>query len=384
MPGRLVERVRSSDKLVGGLTPLTPTLIERLYRWIVTSGQLHPTNSLTAEIVKTLENAYRDVRIAFAAELARYCDEADIDFFALRERINARLGQEDGASYQPGAIPSGGVLIPTIGVGGHCLPKDGVLLWWRLLESGDPTDKSLILAARAINDTSPAATLRLAERAFGSLAGRRTALLGTAYRPDSEDTRNSPTLSLATTLRRQGSQVILHDPYVSAEDQNLEGSGLMERFTRDLDRAVSDADIVFLCTGHQVYAGTVPHAVATSSRLTGLVVFGTAARRSLGRRYAGIGRGSRPPSAELIDAGVAWFRATERGVANELGTVVDVLNHRYAGTDFERADFEVVRRLAATCVTGCPIVERGPVGGIPILSRFRPTLAALAANGDRS
>ena len=71
MPGRLVERVRSSDKLVAGLHAETPELIHRLYSQIVTEGELHRCNSLTAEIVKTLENAYRDVRIAFATELVR-------------------------------------------------------------------------------------------------------------------------------------------------------------------------------------------------------------------------------------------------------------------------------------------------------------------------
>src|SRR5262249_52445932 len=75
MPGRLVERVAASDKLVAGLHPLTPKLIKRIYARIVTRGALHETNSMTAEVVKTLENAYRDVRIAFASEIVRYCDD---------------------------------------------------------------------------------------------------------------------------------------------------------------------------------------------------------------------------------------------------------------------------------------------------------------------
>jgi UDP-N-acetyl-D-mannosaminuronic acid dehydrogenase len=74
MPGRLVERVAEADKLVAGLHPLTPKLIQKIYSQIVVKGTLHLTNSMTAEVVKTLENAYRDVRIAFAAEVVRYCD----------------------------------------------------------------------------------------------------------------------------------------------------------------------------------------------------------------------------------------------------------------------------------------------------------------------
>ena len=85
MPGRLVERVASSDKLVAGLDPRTPQLVAQLYRHIVTGGTVHPTSSLSAEIVKTLENAYRDVRIAFSAEVCRWCDANGIDFYALRD-----------------------------------------------------------------------------------------------------------------------------------------------------------------------------------------------------------------------------------------------------------------------------------------------------------
>ena len=92
---------------------------------------------MTAEIVKTLENAYRDVRIAFSAEVVRYCDEHNIDFYQVREKVNEMLFQTDLAKDKPNEVPSGGILIPTLGVGGHCLPKDGILLWWRKLESGE-------------------------------------------------------------------------------------------------------------------------------------------------------------------------------------------------------------------------------------------------------
>ena len=131
MPGRLVERIRDADKLAGGLHPETPKLIAKLYNHIVTNGEIFQTNSLTAEIVKTLENAYRDVRIAFSTEIVRYCDEHNIDFYKVREKVNSKLSQSDKATTDPNAVPSGGVLIPMLGVGGHCLPKDGILLWWR-------------------------------------------------------------------------------------------------------------------------------------------------------------------------------------------------------------------------------------------------------------
>src|SRR4029453_15017925 len=176
MPGRLVERVADSDKIIAGLHPETPGLIRRVYSRIVTRGKLHATNSMTAEVVKTLENAYRDVRIAYATEVVRYCDERDLDFYQLRDQVNARAQQTDQASADGQAIPTGGLLVPMLGVGGHCLPKDGILLWWRALEASEDTRGSLILEARRINDESPAVTLAQTEKALGSPKGRRVAL----------------------------------------------------------------------------------------------------------------------------------------------------------------------------------------------------------------
>ena len=162
---------------------------------------------MTAEVVKTLENAYRDVRIAFSAEIVRYCDEHDLDFYAVREEVNRRLAQADEASANPTAVPSGGILVPTVGVGGHCLPKDGILLWWRAVEGGADASRSLILEARAdqrclTGRDDPARRARI----FGTLTGQPVAIMGAAYRFNSEDTRNSPSLVLARLLLDRGMQ----------------------------------------------------------------------------------------------------------------------------------------------------------------------------------
>lgn len=383
MPGRLVERVASSDKLVAGLHPDTPGLIERLYRRIVTRGTLHPTNSMTAEVVKTLENAYRDVRVAYASEVARYCDAHDIDFYALRDQVNAALQQQDSASADPNAVPSGGLLVPTVGVGGHCLPKDGILLWWRALEAGLPTAQSLILESRRINDASPAQTLELAERRFGSLKGRPVALLGTAYRFNSEDTRNSPTLTLARLLLDRGVRVTIHDPYVYPTDQNLRKTGLTPYFTRELAPAVEQAEIIFLCTGHRDYVERRDELLDAASHAVGVVDAcnlwraGDLVGRPLG--YTGIGRGTATPSAELVAAVVEGFRTVEAGVSNEVDAVVCFLNERYAADEFNRVRFSEVQRIAGTCVTGCAIVDPRPLAPGQGSSEFRSRLVAVAS-----
>lgn len=383
MPGRLVERVASSDKLVAGLHPDTPGLIERLYRRIVTRGTLHPTNSMTAEVVKTLENAYRDVRVAYAAEVARHCDVRDIDFYALRDQVNASLQQSDGASSDPNAVPSGGLLVPTVGVGGHCLPKDGILLWWRALEAGLPTARSLILEARRINDDSPRQTLELAERRFGSLAGRAVTLLGTAYRFNSEDTRNSPTLTFARLLLDRGARVAIHDPYVYPTDQNLKRTQLTAYFTRDLAAAVEQAEIIVLCTGHGDYVERRGELLDAARRAVGVVDAcnlwraSDLAGRPLG--YTGIGRGTGRASPELVADVIRGFRAVEAGVANEVDAVVRFLNERYAADDFNRVRFSEVQRIAGTCVTGCAIVDPQPVLQAPAGGGLHSRLVAVAS-----
>ncbi len=383
MPGRLVERVAASDKIVAGLNPRTPRMIERLYRRIVTGGTLHRTNSMTAEVVKTLENAYRDVRIAFAAEIVRFCDERDLDFYAVRDEVNRRLSQSDAASSDPGAVPSGGVLVPTVGVGGHCLPKDGILLWWRKLEAGEDTSRSLILESRRINDESPAATIALGERAFGPVDGRAIAVMGGAYRFDSEDTRNSPTLVLARLLLERGCRVTIHDPYVKPDDQNLLKFGLDRHFTRDFDRALADAEIAFFGTGHRVYAEGRARISEAGKRLRGVVDGANLFRRAdfagAPFGYAGIGRGARRAPQAFVDFVFEAFHAMERGLANELSGIVDFLNARYAAEEFNRVDLGEVRRIAATCVTGCAIAESGPVSRAPSHEGFTPRLAARAA-----
>lgn len=382
MPGRLVERVAESDKLVAGLHPLTPKLVKMLYSHIVTKGELHGTNSMTAEVVKTLENAYRDVRIAFAAEIVRYCDANDISFYAARDAVNGRLRQTDEASGSATAVPTGGVLVPTVGVGGHCLPKDGILLWWRKIESGADTSASLILEARKINDAAPAATIAHAERTLGKLDGRPIALLGAAYRFNSEDTRNSPTLYLAGLLLEKGCRLRIHDPYVPKQDANLERFELTSLFGNDLEAALGDAEIAVICTGHGVYASDLDGVLARGRGLKALIdganTYRAADVEGRGIKYVGIGRGRKTPDPSFIDFVEQSFRVVELGTANEVSALADFLNGRYAADAFNRVDFAEVRRLADTCPTGCAITatQRGLVA--PRYQGFASHLALCA------
>ena len=380
MPGRLVERVTTSDKLVAGINPITPQLIHKLYSNIVTKGKLFQTNSITAEIVKTLENAYRDVRIAFSAEIVRYCDENNIDFYKVRDEVNKKLGQEDDATKNYNSVPSGGLLIPTIGVGGHCLPKDGILLWWRKIESGKDTSSSLILNARKINDESPSETIKLAERKFGSLANKKITLLGAAYRFNSEDTRNSPTLVLADLLLKKGCEVIIHDPFVKERDQNILKYNFQNIFTRDFNKAVESAEYIFVCTAHNFYSKQ-KEKIFTSKSLKGIVdgcnIFTGEINDNI---YTGIGRGNQSPDDEFINFVYLSFKNMETGVANEVLDLVNFFNENYSKDEFNKISFNEVQTLAASCSTGCIIADPKPIQNLPVYREFFSSLANYALN----
>ncbi|MBL6963739.1 MAG: nucleotide sugar dehydrogenase [Bacteroidetes bacterium] len=369
MPGRLVERVTDSDKLVAGLHPETPRMIKHIYEHIVTNGTLHATNSMTAEVVKTLENAYRDVRIAFSSEVVRYCDDNNLDFYQLRDEINSKLAQADDASGNPNAVPSGGILIPMLGVGGHCLPKDGILLWWRKIESAFDTSNSLILNSRIINDESPAETIRLFERNFEKIDGKRIAVLGAAYRFNSEDTRNSPSIQLALQLVEKGCQVILHDPYVKENDQNLKKFGVDTFFTNNLQQAIDGVDYIVMATAHQKYMEEFDQMIAAAANLKGILdgcnIYKAEQFDGIAVNYAGIGRGREIPSSDFVDFVFDSFKIMERGVGNEVQAVCDFLNMHYADSEFNRVDFKEVQRLAASCSTGCEIANTGKIDSMP-------------------
>jgi len=170
---------------------------------------LDPTDCLTAELVKTVENTYRDVQIAFANEVALLCENVGADVWEVRQLVNKS--------------PQRDMHLPGPGVGGHCIPKDP---WLLVHGATDGFEARLIPTARAVNDDMPLHVAELVESAVreagGQIRGARIAVLGYAYKQNTDDTRNSPAIPLIKRLEELGAEVAVHDPYVKGYNDDLE------------------------------------------------------------------------------------------------------------------------------------------------------------------
>ena len=271
MPGKLLKNLRTLSRVVGGMTPETAETMLALYRHIV-QADLDPADCITAELVKTAENAYRDVQIAFANEVAMICEAVGGDVWKVRELVNKSPGRQ---MHLPGA-----------GVGGHCIPKDPWLLAYGVKDRDVPL--RIIPAARAVNDSMPLHMVELLSGALTEagreLKGARVAVLGYAYLEDSDDTRNSPSEVLVSRLREMGAEVVIHDPWVEA-------------YSGDLFERIKGCDAAVVMVAHSAYRGLDLGALKSALHLPVLVdgrrVFEAARAQAAGFTHRGVGEGEK-------------------------------------------------------------------------------------------
>jgi len=236
LPGRVVEEFRKNTRVVGGLTEASTVITRALYLNIVSEEKIKETNSTVSEFAKLAENIYRDVNIALANEFAKVADVLGVD---VSEMISL-------ANHHPRV----NIHRPGVGVGGHCIPKDPVLLANAALKRGMITE--LIRTARRVNLGMPAyATARLHSMLGESgLQGKKVLVLGTTFKENVGDTRLAPAKWVIDELKECGATVRAHDNHTA------------ERFGAtdqpDLRTGVEWADIVFLTVAHSDYLEIIP------------------------------------------------------------------------------------------------------------------------------
>lgn len=277
MPGCLLDYIINLPRIVGGVNKKSCDKAVEMYKQIVKAKILH-TDILTAETSKTIENAYRDVNIAFANETAIVCESLGINVYEVRELINSRAERH--------------MHVPGIGVGGHCLPKDTWLLNYGVKKYGkSPMNPEFVQLARKINDYMPIHATEMIRGALASkkiaLRDAKIALLGVAYLEDSDDVRNTPAYDLIRELEAYGAEVVAHDPYVRAFPE--------AELSRDLDHVLKRADCVVICTRHKPYfklkLKKVKSLMRTPIIVDGRNVLSRAEVEEAGFLYKGIGKG---------------------------------------------------------------------------------------------
>ena len=266
MVGRMLHNIRSYPRVVGGLTEECTGKAVDLYRHIV-QAPVVPTGCLTAEVAKTVENAYRDVNIAFANEVALICESLGIDVFEVRELVNNLPNDPSN----PASNPVRNMHMPGAGVGGHCLPKDSWLLKYGVDNYGKfPVEVKVITGSRYVNDRMPVhmaeLTLKALKEARVKPEEARVTILGYAFLEDSDDTRNTPAQPLIDELRSKGVQeIVVHDPHVRKEE--------LPEVERDLYTSLQGADCACLVTKHAEYRDLDFHRLASVMR-TPIVIDG--------------------------------------------------------------------------------------------------------------
>lgn len=194
LPGDIFHEIVHNDRIIGGIDGKTREMAAEVYETFV-KGKLLLTDDVTAELVKLMENTYRDVNVALANELNAVAETLGVDGFEAIELANRH--------------PRVDILRPGIGVGGHCIPIDP---WF--IKEVDPSNSRLIFTSRLINDGMPARVAGKIRRAVREVTGPKIVAIGAAYKANTEDLRESPAVEVVAHLREDGYEVAYFDPLV--------------------------------------------------------------------------------------------------------------------------------------------------------------------------
>ncbi|WP_010676938.1 nucleotide sugar dehydrogenase [Bacillus timonensis] len=240
IPGRVFTELVNNDRIVGGVNEKSSQLTKELYETFV-KGTIHLTDATTAEMVKVIENTYRDVNIAFANELAKISDKIGVNVW---EAISL-------ANHHPRV----NIHTPGPGVGGHCIAVDP----WFLVEL-QPELANIVNLSRKTNDSMPAFTANKAKEILSNagIQHPRVAVLGLAFKGNIDDMRESPSLEVIHHLEELGIDYTAYDPHIKENK--------LERQTQLLDEAVENADLLLVLTDHQAFRELQPEVVAEKLR----------------------------------------------------------------------------------------------------------------------
>nr|WP_163503433.1 UDP-N-acetyl-D-mannosamine dehydrogenase [Halomonas socia] len=240
LPGHVVRELVANDRVIGGMTAKCSKAATALYG-IFVQGECITTTARTAEMAKLTENSFRDVNIAFANELSIICDKLDINVWELIRLANRH--------------PRVNILQPGPGVGGHCIAVDP---WFIVSET--PDEARLIRTAREVNDGKPQWVVDKVNEAVGKFLSANPdktakdvtiACFGLAFKPDIDDLRESPALSIATKLVHDSpGKMLMVEPHIIGLPTQLQKQGARLAL---IEEALGQADVAVLLVDHREF-----------------------------------------------------------------------------------------------------------------------------------
>ncbi|MBN1122102.1 MAG: nucleotide sugar dehydrogenase [Anaerolineae bacterium] len=218
LPGDIFYEIIHNDRIIGAMNEEARDMAADMYATFV-KGELFKTDDVTAELVKLMENTYRDINIALANEFDAVAETLKID------------GRE--AITLANKHPRVNILYPGIGVGGHCIAIDP---WF--IKEVDPSNSRMIFTSRLINDGMPARIASKIRKAVREIDNPKLVVLGAAYKPNVDDPRESPAIEIVRLLVEDGYDVAHYDRLIDG----MEYESLVE-----------------ICKGADMLAILVPH-----------------------------------------------------------------------------------------------------------------------------
>lgn len=225
IPGNILYELRNNHRVIGGYDEKSADIVIDVYKKIV-DAEIYKTDATTAEMCKLLENTYRDVNIALANETLKMCESLNVNVWDLVALANKH--------------PRVNVHTPGPGVGGHCISVDP----WFLVYA-DKTNSRIVKLSRDINDSMPYYTADRVKKLIHK--GEKIAILGSSFKPDVDDFRESP-ISTIISLLKDDYEVAVYDPHKFDNKPPFN-----EFYKESAEQAVKDASLIFLGVNHKKF-----------------------------------------------------------------------------------------------------------------------------------
>lgn len=227
-PGQILRELTQNPRVIGGINPASADKGRELYQLFV-EGDIVTSDATTAEMVKLMENTFRDVNIALANEFSRLADRYQVNIWNAIKIANLH--------------PRVKILNPGPGVGGHCISVDP----WFLVDAA-PDIAQLIRTAREVNDSQPEFVLSwIREKMGGNLTSCKLAVLGLAFKPNVDDLRESPAMEITQMLADEGASITAFEPYLTSSKT------LPFPVVHTLEEAARNVDAIIFLVAHRPF-----------------------------------------------------------------------------------------------------------------------------------